>query len=120
MHVYPDNGVYTVTLKLSSSCGYIMDTVSTAIVGIHQLNIDKSIIQLYPNPSTGIVTIKNTGAFKLEQINVYNVIGQLVYTKNSNNTHEDTLELGGLVSGIYTLQIMTDQGYVTKKLEILK
>lgn len=61
---------------------------------------------LYPNPTTGIVNINETG-FKINNIEVYNVIGSRV----GNST-----DLTGLVNGIYFLKLYTQGGSVTKRI----
>jgi hypothetical protein len=120
VHTFPGEGVYTVSVKLISSCGWIIDTLSSQIVGINELNINKEDLLVFPNPSSGMVTIKNKAGLAMKQISVYNVVGQLIYNKAAGNAQQHTLQLDGVASGIYTIKIMTDKGNVTRRLEILR
>jgi len=75
---------------------------------------------VYPNPGKEMVTILNKGTLKMEKVQVYNVLGQIVYNAKADNKDKHMLPLGGLSSGIYTIQVYTDKGTVARKLEVLK
>jgi parallel beta-helix repeat protein len=120
VHTYPNNGVYIVTLKLTSSCGWVLDTLSSQIVGINQIDVDKDDLLIFPNPSSGMVTIKNKADFNMKQIDMYNMVGQLIYSDPADNSKQHKLDLAGIASGIYTIRITTDKGIVTRKLEVLR
>lgn len=119
-HTYPSDGDYTVVLRLSSTCGFIYEILSAHILGINQLNVNKDELLVYPNPTKDAATILNRGALKMEQIVVYNVLGQVVYKAKADSKDKHTLNLDGFASGVYTIQIYTDKGTVARKLEIIK
>lgn len=119
-HTYADGGNYTVVLRLSSSCGFVNDTLSAHIVGIHQITVSNEDLSVYPNPTKHSATIAVKGALKMEKIEVYNILGQVIYRKNADNDLKHELDLSGNAAGIYTIQIYTDQGTVSRKIEILK
>jgi hypothetical protein len=56
----------------------------------------------------------------MEQVAVYNVLGQVVYKAKADSKDKHTLNLSGFASGVYTIQIYTDKGTVARKLEIIK
>jgi hypothetical protein len=120
VHTYADDGNYIVVLHLSSSCGFMSDSSSAHIVGINQLNIDKNELTVYPNPTRETATILNRGGLKMEHVEVYNVLGQVVYKSKADSKDKHMLQLGGFASGVYTIQVYTDKGTVARKLEILK
>jgi hypothetical protein len=119
-HTYPDAGNYIVVLHLSSSCGFINDSTSAHILGINQLNINKEELTVYPNPAKATATVLNRGALKMERIEVYNILGQVVYKSKADSKDKHTLNLDGFASGVYTIQVYTDKGTVARKLEIIK
>lgn len=60
-------------------------------------NIDK--ITVYPNPSTGVVNCNFTGIKEtVEAVNIYNVMGKLVY---SSSVFESKINLSELPTGVY-------------------
>jgi hypothetical protein len=119
-HTYPNAGNYIVILRLSSSCGFFSDSSSAHILGINQLNVDNNEMTVYPNPAKESATILNRGALKMESIAIYNVLGQMVYNEKANNNDEHTLNLNGMAPGVYTVQIFTDKGTVSRKLELMR
>jgi len=120
VHTYPDAGNYIVTLRLSSSCGFWADSTSAHIVSVHQVTVDANDLTVYPNPASESATIISRGGLKMEKISLYNVVGQLIETVDVDNRDKHVMHFSGLASGMYTLQIQTDKGVVTRKLEIIK
>jgi hypothetical protein len=120
IHTYATGGYYTVRLKLSSTCGFASDSSAANIVGIGQLNIDQNELSVYPNPTRGLANIVNKGNLRMERIEVYNVLGQVVYQASADHGSAHTLNLEGMASGVYTVQIYTDKGSVARKLEVIK
>jgi hypothetical protein len=119
-HTYAGPGNYIVVLNLSSSCGWYSDSMSAHVVGINQLSLSNDELTVYPNPASETVTVWNKTGLKMERVQVYNVLGQVVYDARTDNKEKHTIPLGGIVSGIYTIQAHTDKGTVPRKLEVLK
>jgi hypothetical protein len=119
-HQYANGGNYIVVLKLSSSCGFNSDSTSAHILGINDLNLDNAEMAIYPNPTTEIATIQNNSSAKMEEVSVYNLLGQIIYREKADSSRKHTLKLNGLSSGVYTVYIITDKGSVARKLEIIK
>jgi hypothetical protein len=120
IHTYPDAGNYIVVLHLSSTCGFLSDSSSAHILGINQLNVTTDELTVYPNPAKAVATILNRGALKMEQIEVYNILGQVIYKSKADSKDKHTLNLDGFASGVYTIQVYTDKGTVARKLEIIR
>jgi hypothetical protein len=118
-HTYANSGNYIVVLKLSSTCGFFTDSSSAQIVGIHQITVDNNELMVYPNPTTGGATLLSKN-LKMEEVSVYNILGQVVLTAKADSPNKHTLELTALASGVYTIQVRTDKGNVARKLEIIK
>ncbi len=119
-HTYADNGNYVVVLRLSSTCGFLSDTASAHIVGIHQINVAADEMVVYPNPTNAAATILNKGDLKMERIEIYNIADQVVYRADADSKDKHVLQLSNLASGVYTIQIFTDKGNVSRKLDIVK
>jgi len=118
-HTYASNPAsYIVVLKLSSSCGFLTDSVSANIVGIKTLNVGNEEVTIYPNPATTTATIRNKGELKMERVEVYNVLGQVVYRATADSKEKHVLSLAGFAGGLYTIEIYTDKGIVARKLQI--
>lgn len=72
--------------------------------------------KVYPNPANSMVCVEAEG---MEQVTIYNVMGQLVYQQHCN---EDGLVIStsDLVSGIYTINVKTAQGTMTKRFSVIR
>lgn len=71
----------------------------------------QSSFSIYPNPSNGIINIALENNLQLEKVNVYNQLGQLVKTAETN-----VMTTTDLATGTYYLEVVTNQGKATKKL----
>ncbi|WP_118950642.1 Ig-like domain-containing protein [Taibaiella helva] len=111
---------YTVVLRMSSSCGFVIDSTSAHIVGINQLNVSNDEMTVFPNPAKSTATILNKSSLKMEKVEVYNVLGQIVYRAAADSRDKHMLTLGSMGPGVYTIRVYTDKGAVARKLELLK
>jgi hypothetical protein len=119
-HTYAHSGNYIVVLRLSSTCGFVTDSTSAAIVGIHQISVSNNDLSVYPNPTKNTATISIAGDLKMQKVEVYNVLGQVIYSKDADSNTKHVLDLSRFASGMYTLEIYTDKGTVARKLEVVK
>jgi alpha-tubulin suppressor-like RCC1 family protein len=70
-------------------------------------------VQLYPNPNNGNFKIEITGKIENAQVNVYSILGQLIYNQKINA--EFTNLTIGLKQGLYLVSIENkNQTYVQK------
>jgi len=83
------------------------------------LSINELIAQtteIYPNPANNVLNIVSY-TVGIEKINIYNVNGQLVLNKEVNN-NQKTLNISSLESGIYIIDILSENTSVKRKLII--
>jgi len=71
---------------------------------------------IFPNPSKGVITI-NTSSNNLFDVQVYNVLGKLIYNKNGNNK-STTIDLSSINKGIYIVSILIDNKRISKRIII--
>ncbi len=81
------------------------------------LSVDNEIletgIQIFPNPVVDQLTTKVSGVIDLQKIELYNTLGQLVFSKQDP---VETTSLSKLKSGVYLLKITSNKGLLTKTL----
>jgi hypothetical protein len=70
-------------------------------IGIDEI-FDNTLI--YPNPVDDIVRIENTHT-NIEKIQVYNIVGGLVYEREAIKNKEATIDMSGFTSGIYFVKV---------------
>ena len=77
---------------------------------------DLASLKLYPNPSnSGSFTLKNNGT-ALDNINVVDINGRTVYSSALNNVTTDQVFDLNLVSGLYFVNITSEEASTVKKL----
>jgi hypothetical protein len=122
IHVYAQPGNYMVKLTISSTCGFVIDSSSAHILptSINDIDSDKQTFMVYPNPTSEIATIWNKGSLKMQHITVYNILGQKIISEPAQSVDKHQLSLSNVTSGVYTIQISTEKGNITRKLELIK
>jgi hypothetical protein len=73
-----------------------------------------SSIEIYPNPTSSLLTIKNTTGTTINTIEVYGINGALIKSIKANDGIT-TLSVSELQSGIYFVKIESNNQYITKK-----
>jgi len=73
-------------------------------------------LSLYPNPTRGSFRISGMGLGQKAQVEIYNMIGQQVYTAKSSG--QSTIEIADFngTTGVYLVKLNTNQGEKTFKL----
>ncbi len=75
---------------------------------------------IYPNPSSGLVTIKMPEAVSLYSILVQNTKGQTIFTKPDCTDLPFTIDLSKEATGLYILKIWTQSSVYTGRIEIIR
>ncbi|MGB1248070.1 MAG: T9SS type A sorting domain-containing protein, partial [Chitinophagales bacterium] len=117
---------YTIYGVLSFSAGLSHTKINRAryfaiediIVDDLVLSIPKANIyfSIYPNPSNGVIWIKNGDEINLTAIKVYDAIGQKVLSYSIGNYSKQLVDLSQLNSGIYLLELQTSNGFYTQRI----
>jgi len=121
---YATSGEYTVTVTMSNQCGEITIVRVLAVVvgngtGVNDLKGLANDLKMYPNPGRDKVIITHNGGIKMKHVELYNLMGQKVYSE-AVNAEKQEINISNLASGIYNVVIDTDKGKATKKLEVIR
>ncbi|MBR4505594.1 MAG: T9SS type A sorting domain-containing protein [Bacteroidales bacterium] len=81
--------------------------------GLHQIEDDRTVITLTPNPATKRVTVAAEG---MESVELIGVDGTVLQRRECRNAC--TLDLRGLAAGVYMVRVGTPQGTATKRLVV--
>ena len=103
------------TWEIVTVCEYGESTPveATAIADCVSINELTNSVAIYPNPTTGMITIVATEFAKVE---IYNAVGQLVETKTV-----DTFDVSSYNTGIYLFKVYnTNNNSVTKRVMVTK
>lgn len=111
-----DSGIIHYTIKtVYERDDVIIETTGASVEAIlTAINENLSDARIYPNPTTGLLTIESKG---MEQISLYNVFGQEVLCKEVKGEHA-TIDLGEFTHGIYLLRISSTNKIQTKQIVV--
>lgn len=113
------NGNYYVQVYNALGCSTVSAVITINNVGISE-NDNASLLSVYPNPTTNKFTLESNfvkaGPMK---ITLMNISGQVVYSEEVNapaGTYKKEINLSENANGIYSLQVITNENVVTKKI----
>lgn len=75
---------------------------------------------IFPNPTTGMVTVQLTGSDAPAVIRVFDMNGKLLPIAPVRNGATCTLDLSSLSSGLYIISLQTNNQIITKKISLIK
>ena len=106
-------------MKVIDSAGNLIpvclrsDTLVVFKVGIRSLDDIRKRITVWPNPSTGIFSVKiNIPGNGSWEVTVKNLLGETVHTETAGNYFE--LDLSGQQAGYYFISVGTKFGVAAK------
>ncbi len=118
MVIYSDTGFYSVKLVISDEINSDSLTKENYIYvdqGVGIRDLQESAVQVYPNPSTGLIYIKGAESI---QTDVYNLMGKKIRSVFMNNKNQ--IDLSDLKRGIYFLKIkLKDNTIISRKISLL-
>ncbi len=86
-----------------------------ATIGVNELDNNNNFVRIYPNPTNGIVNITTEN---INELKIYNVLGELIYTENKISTNELQINTSLWSKGMYSIQLNNKNKLITKKLII--
>ena len=109
----PSAGIFDLTPV--GSYDIFVAKLSQPPLGITE-NTNSNNISIYPNPSNGQFNVTVSSLQKSSSIEIYNSIGELVYSQKVIN-EQNTIELTNEANGLYFVKVMSDGKIVgTKKI----
>ncbi len=87
-------------IVISGEGGFTLVKESTLGIGEETLNG----FSMAPNPATNEITVRSEKS-SIEKLTIHNMLGQLVYEKEINNSLTETINISQLTSGMYIVTI---------------
>jgi len=96
----------------TSDVSYII-TIDPAC-GVSVAENEIQTIEMYPSPVTDNLTIKTAG--NMNQIMIYNITGQIIWSKEGLNTQQFQVDFSTFEDGIYFVAVHVDGAITTQKI----
>jgi hypothetical protein len=108
-------GTYTVIIYDANQCsGNSGSLIVPNYTGIRDIAADK-LVQVSPNPTNGMVTIKVENLSAGSQLRMVTVTGQEVYNTRINNS-VITYDMSNLSKGVYFIQVINNDRVISKRI----
>ena len=107
------------TLKVSArnDCGYTEKEIVIQ-AGYYDVDDNHTLpVKVYPNPAHDKVFIKAEGMIGIK---LFDLMGQCILKKDSENSDTMEISLTNLDPAVYTIEILTKQGRIVRKLNITR
>ncbi len=78
---------------------------------------DDLTLNIFPNPASDVFYIESDA--QISEIRMYDVLGQVVYTGTANDTRHE-ISVGGMRAGVYFVQLTTEAGMVTQRVQVTR
>lgn len=114
---YNNVGLYDVTLQVQNGCGVNSSINKTDYITVKETtsinDIDKGIMQLYPNPSTDAILLKVAdGSSTINTVRILSLDGKVIAIYDNLNKHEMQIPVYGMTNGTYVVNIILQTGKV--------
>ncbi len=109
---------YDFQYKVSSNCGDDSVVVSLLVddCGVGLNDLSTGFINIYPNPTRGIINIDDENVEGNIQVEVYSASGALVISEIYTEHQEIRLDISEYAVGIYTVKVSSSKGLDVKRI----
>lgn len=107
-YTYSGEYSYVVSNVVGNNCDSV-ETLHLTLTGTGISSLELEKIRVYPNPTSGIVTIEGSD---VERVEIFDLMGQQVAIFD----HKQQINLTSMASGIYMLRVSTPIGIYVKQI----
>ena len=100
----------------------VTNTLNTEFVAaLNNLDFNSGNFLLYPNPATDLVQVSlNTNSGNIESIVIFDVLGKVVKKVDAVNSNQTNIDASELSSGVYMVEVATDNKLKQVKKLVIK
>ena len=84
--------------------------VEGSTLGVNNISSANGNVELYPNPNSGIFTIQLSVVSNQSSVEVYNMLGEKVYSQLVINNSQFIIDLSSKPNGVYFYQVLNEDG----------
>ena len=114
---YSTPGLHDVTLKVTNSWGQVTlkKTGYIYVGGVGFNELSSANVSVFPNPVKDVLNV--TSVLNMQEIQIYNIVGQLVYNQKVNGDNI-AVNVSNLKAGIYNMKVRIAEGFINKKIVV--
>jgi hypothetical protein len=116
----PDMSATKARLYIDSIMGYLAPRLHTLLTDVSISEAEKDFLDgntfVYPNPAQDFIVVKTRENIRVQGIEIFGINGALVASEFDLNTLSRQINVSELPRGLYLVRVMTDQGFVSRKI----
>jgi hypothetical protein len=98
----------------------VIDNMSVTVTSSLSVEgFNTSDVELYPNPTNGLINIAGTDISNIKEISIFNQLGQKVMNLNASQLNNNSFDISDLNTGVYFAQLK-DNSNNSKTMKIVK
>ncbi|PHR13687.1 MAG: peptidase M1 [Aequorivita sp.] len=90
---------------------HLISSNNNVVLGTEDLTWEQQ-IELYPNPTSGLVQLQKPTSLDIKNIRIYNALGQLLYSEK----YSESVDVSKFSKGILFFRIETSEGIINKRI----
>ena len=110
------NGSYTVVTTNAAGCASLPSAPLSVVLTATRAGLVGAELTVFPNPTTGRLTVTMSGSHSRARLAVYNALGQeMLAGTMAAGAATTELDLTTLAIGVYVLKVTSTEGSVTRR-----
>jgi hypothetical protein len=109
------SGNYSVMVILADSCRGTSDCIEIIVTGRSEDSVSNA-VSVYPNPTDGLIYIKNESQFPINSLSISTLSGKQIQAFNLSG--KNTIDLSFLEKGVYLIKFEINNTELTQKIII--
>jgi hypothetical protein len=97
---------------------WVDDVSVTLPTSVSEMNGTENEVDIFPNPSSGIFTVRSTVSNENQHLEVYNVLGSKVYSTPATKLGNYTVDLSHYAKGVYYVKLFRGEKSTTRKIVV--
>ncbi len=103
-------GQYCCTITDNNGCKQNVCITILNTTGISEVKGEGEMVKVYPNPSDGVFTFQSSVVSGQSSVEVYNILGEKIYSQLSTLNSPFSINLSNQPNGIYLYRVITETG----------
>jgi len=90
---------------------HLISRNNNVVLGTEDFTLDQQLV-LYPNPTSGFINLEKPASINVQNINIYNTLGQMLYSEK----YSESIDVSKFSKGVLFFKIETSEGIINKRI----
>ncbi|QQX77535.1 MULTISPECIES: M1 family aminopeptidase [Aequorivita] len=90
---------------------HLISRNNNVVLGTEDFTFGQQLV-LYPNPTSGFINLEKPASINVQNINIYNTLGQMLYSEK----YSESIDVSKFSKGVLFFKIETSEGIINKRI----